>query len=197
MGSGKSNVGRRLAPKVGRVFRDADDVLAERTGRSVRAWFEEDGEAAFRAAEADVLRALLDAAQPSVVACGGGVVVTGANRERLAQPDVVVVWLRADPAFLASRAGPKPHRPLLTGDPRTTLARLHAERAAWYAEVADVVVDVAPFHGADEESRVNLADAVAERVRGRLSPSARSPGASPGPSPVRAADRSVASGGGT
>ena len=171
MGSGKTTVGRKAAKLLDRPFVDADDALAERTGRSVAEWFASDGEAGFRAAEAEVLAALLAVPGPCVVAAGGGVVVTAASRRRLASPDVTVVWLRADPAFLASRVSRKAHRPLLAGDPIEVLTRLSAEREGWYAEVADAVVEVAPAHEAGGRPKWRLAEQVAEAVRGRESAS--------------------------
>jgi len=165
MGSGKSTVGRRVAKLLGRQFVDADEAFIGRYGRTVAEVFQADGEAGFRRLEAELLAELLDVATPLVVACGGGVVVTEGNRRRLAQPDVHVVYLAADPAFLASRAERKPHRPLLAdGDPAEVLARLHAERDGWYREVADDVVDVEAFRSASQPKKA-LAQHVAALVQ--------------------------------
>lgn len=163
MGSGKSSVGRRVARRLERPFVDADEELEARTGRPVRDWFA-DGEPAFRTAEAEVLAALLAAPQPSVVAAGGGVVVTEANRRALAA-GAFVVWLDAEPAFLAGRVRRRSHRPLLDDDVEGTLARLHAERAGWYREVADAVIAVAPVHQRSSRPKRDLADEVADLVR--------------------------------
>ncbi len=66
-------------------------------------------------------------------------------------------------------AGPRPEtsRPLLaSGDePRVVFERLHAERASWYAEVADIRVDIEPFHEGESKAKRALADHLAERVR--------------------------------
>ncbi|MFP5255999.1 MAG: shikimate kinase [Acidimicrobiia bacterium] len=166
MGSGKTTVGRRLAAALDRHFIDADEALEEITDRTVAAVFAEDGERGFRAIEADVLEELLEHHEPAVIASGGGVVLNGENRRRLQQPSVTTVWLHASPAFLASRAQAKPHRPLLAGDasPREVLERLHAERADLYREVADVVVDVEPFHRAEDKPKRALAAHIAELV---------------------------------
>jgi shikimate kinase len=160
MGAGKTTIGRRVAALLDRPFLDADDELAERSGRTVRAWFEEDGEQAFRKAEAGFLRTLLDAHEPVVLATGGGVVVAEENRLRLTADDVTVVWLHGEPAFLASRAKPKDHRPLLADDPRTTLERLFAEREHWYREVADIVIDVQPAFLTESKPKDRLAEEV-------------------------------------
>jgi shikimate kinase len=166
MGSGKTTVGRRLATRLERPFVDADEAVQVTTGRSVAELFEARGEDGFRDVETEVLLTLLSGPEPVVVAAGGGVVLRPANRERLAAPDVTVVWLDASPAFLASRIEKKAHRPLLAGDesPREVLTRLHDERAALYAEVADLVVEVEPFHQGEEKPK----QALAERIAGLL-----------------------------
>ena len=103
MGSGKTTVGRRVAELLGRDFIDADSALEEITDRTIAEIFDTDGEAAFRAIEADVLEELLEHHEPTVVAAGGGVVLREDSRERLKRPLVTTVWLDASPAFLASR----------------------------------------------------------------------------------------------
>ncbi len=161
MGSGKSTVGRKLAPLVGLGFVDADVELEARSGRSVATWFEDHGEAGFRAAEARLLVELLGGPDPVVLGTGGGVVVTDVNRDRLAEDDVTVVYLHAEPAFLASRVTAKAHRPLLTGDPAAVLGAMYHERDGWYREVADVVVEVRPAHEVGGKPRWRLAEQVA------------------------------------
>ena len=84
MGSGKSTVGKKVARLLGRPFLDSDVALEQRTGRSVAAWFAEEGEAGFRAAEAALLSELTAGAEQVVFGAGGGVVVTAANRLLLA-----------------------------------------------------------------------------------------------------------------
>ncbi|QXC61869.1 shikimate kinase [Aquihabitans sp. G128] len=164
MGSGKTTVGKKVAKLVGQRFVDADVELEARTGRSVAEWFA-DGEAAFRTAEADLLADLLAGAEPLVVGAGGGVVVLPANREALAAPGSTVVYLHGEPAFLASRAQAKPHRPLLAdADPIEVFERLHAERDPWYREVADAVVEVRPAHEAGEKPKWRLAEQVVEAL---------------------------------
>lgn len=142
MGVGKSTVGRALAERLGRRFVDTDAVVEARAGRSVREIFAEEGEAAFRDLESDVLREVLAGDEPLVVAAAGGVVLREQNRVELGRRAGRVVWLRADPALLVQRVRAGGHRPLLDDDPEGTLRRLEAEREALYREVADAVVSV-------------------------------------------------------
>jgi shikimate kinase len=142
---------------------DADVELETRTGRSVASWFA-DGEDAFRAAEAELLTSLIAAEVAPVIGAGGGVVVGSDNRARLRDGAVAVVYLHGQPAFLASRARVKPHRPLLTGDPVEVFERMYAERDGWYREVADAVVEVRPAHEAGEKPKWRLAQQVVEAL---------------------------------
>ncbi|HZA75937.1 MAG TPA: shikimate kinase [Acidimicrobiales bacterium] len=115
MGVGKTTVGRRLARELQRPFADADEQLELRAGRTIPVIFRDDGEAAFRRLESEVLADLLGRTHPLVVAAGGGV-VTGAENRALLSRHGFVVWLRASAGFLATRIDPT-HRPLLATDP--------------------------------------------------------------------------------
>ena len=167
MGSGKSTVGKKVARLLGRPFVDSDVALEARTGRSVATWFAEEGEAGFRAAEAALLAEQLAGDAALVIGAGGGVVVTAANRLRLAEPDVVAVYLHAEPAFLASRVQAKPHRPLLGDDRAEVLARMYAERDPWYREVAGPVIEVRPVLEGEEKPKWRLAEQVVEALAAR------------------------------
>ena len=92
--------------------------------------------------------------------------VRAENRARLRRPDVTVVLLDASPAFLASRVASRPQRPLLNdaASPVDVLTRLHDERADLYAEVADVTVDVEPFHDTEEKPKRAMAERIAALV---------------------------------
>lgn len=182
MGSGKTTAGRRTAKALDRAFVDADEAFIPRYGRTVADVARVDGEPAFRAMEAELLGELLAVASPLVLATGGGVVVTEANRHRLAQPDVFVVYLHADPSFLASRTRAKADRFLLAGqDPDEVLGRLYAERDGWYRDVADEVVEVASFHEWGSQPKVAIAARIAELTNAKLlqvpAPDGHEPGA--------------------
>jgi shikimate kinase len=141
MGSGKTTVGRWVATRLGRPFLDSDDVVEARTGRTVREIWLSDGEAAYRALEAEALADALSCETPTVIAAAGGVVLSAANREALGNADATVVWLRADPDVLVERATSGTHRPLLDDDPAATLRQMATDRDDLYEQVADAIVD--------------------------------------------------------
>ncbi len=141
MGSGKSTVGRLLAEHLGWAYCDSDTDVEAATGCTVPEIFEREGEPAFRRAEAEVLARACRLDAPVVVSAAGGSVLDPDNRRRLTQSGTVV-WLRARPETNARRVGDGAGRPLLGDDPPEAMARLYAERAPLYGEVADLVIDV-------------------------------------------------------
>lgn len=140
MGVGKSTVARVVADRLDRRLVDSDTVIERREGRTVRDIFAEDGEAAFRALETEVLLEALASAEPLVIAAAGGVVLSERNRAALKDSGAKVVWLCADPATLVERVRGGGHRPLLDEDPAGTLQRMFREREALYRDVADAIV---------------------------------------------------------
>jgi shikimate kinase len=141
MGAGKTTTGELVARRLGWEYRDSDADVETLTGCTVPELFARDGEAAFRMAEAKVLSAACGQERPVVISVAGGAVLNENNR-KLIRGSGTVVWLRADPQKLADRVGEGVGRPLLEGDTGVAMARLSAERAPRYAEVADAVIDV-------------------------------------------------------
>lgn len=72
MGSGKSTFGKQLADGLGISFFDLDQVIENRTGKSIPQLFQEWGEIRFREYEAEVLRSFAKEEDDFVLACGGG-----------------------------------------------------------------------------------------------------------------------------
>ena len=153
-GSGKSTVGQEVAGRLGVPLVDLDAEIEREIGGSVAQIFEERGEAGFRELEA---RALLRAStqDPSVVACGGGVVLEPANRVTLRNTGVCV-FLDVPLEQLRDRVPPAAERPLIReeGD----LERLLRAREPLYREFAAHVVDASGPPG-------EVADAIVEELR--------------------------------
>jgi len=150
MGTGKTAVGRRVAARLGCPFVDTDTLIEERAGRPIPRIFAEDGEAAFRQLEAEVVDAAAGR-DGVVIATGGGVVLRPENMARLRQTGVIVA-LRADPKAILARVGGSV-RPLLAGDPEGSIRRLLAERDVLYGE-ADLAVDTTALSPEDAAARV-------------------------------------------
>jgi len=153
MGAGKTTLGRALARRLGREFVDCDRVLVERTGVPVATIFEIEGEEGFRRRESGVLQELC-ARDRCVIATGGGVVLTEANRD-LMRTSGTVVYLKARLESLWERTRHDSTRPLLaTPDPRARLAELLAEREPLYRQTAHVVVETGQQSPATAVGRV-------------------------------------------
>jgi shikimate kinase len=100
-GTGKTTVARELGGRLGYDWIDADSEVERRAGKSIAAIFAENGEAAFRDLEAEVV-ADLCRWRRSVIALGGGAVMTEANRTAIRLAGVVI-WLTASVETLAAR----------------------------------------------------------------------------------------------
>ena len=142
MGTGKTTIGRRLAPALGLPFFDSDSEIETAAGMTVSELFEAHGEESFREGEARVIKRLLGG-PPHVLATGGGAVIHPETRALIKEKGISV-WMRADTETLARRATKRDTRPLLrTSDPAATLAALAKEREPFYAE-ANIHVDSQP-----------------------------------------------------
>ena len=125
--AGKTTLARRLDP----AAVDADERVEQALGEPIAAFWDREGEAAFRAREEAVVLELLREGH-AVLALGGGAVES--ERVRAALRDHVVALVDVDREVAWARASADPARPL--GRDRAAFdARLDA-RAPLYAEVA-------------------------------------------------------------
>ena len=160
-GSGKSTVAELLAKRLDWDWVDADAVLEQRAGQSIRQIFEVEGEVAFRELEAALLHELCRR-QQVVIATGGGVVVRPENRRRLKEAGIVV-WLTGNAATLWQRLQAchttAERRPDLTVGGLAEIEGLLATREPWYAECAHFGVDTVG------RSPQQVAEAILSRLR--------------------------------
>ena len=139
MGTGKSEVGKRLAARLERTFIDTDMVIERELGTSIAQLFTEKGEAYFRAYERRIIAQTCQQ-QDCVIATGGGAMVDSVNAELLKKSGLVVC-LSASPEVIYGRVKGNVNRPLLQGDdPLTKIRTLISDRAQAYAR-ADIMVE--------------------------------------------------------
>ncbi len=157
MGAGKTTIGKLLAQELGFSFHDSDAEIEERTGADIAWIFDLEGEEGFRKRETDVLRELCQQTR-SVIATGGGAVVSAENR-RILSAAGTVVYLQASIGQQLKRTERDQKRPMLqNGDREEVLVDLMEQRAPLYEEIADVVVQTS-----DRGART-VAKEIAERL---------------------------------
>ncbi len=139
-GSGKSTVGRHLARQLGWKFVDSDHEIEHAIGGSIRAHFEQQGEAAFRDLEQQTIERLCQQTA-TVLATGGGAVLREPNRLAL-KAHCQVIYLRSTPEELFRRLRHDTQRPLLqVRDPLKRLRDLYRERDPLYRATAHFVIE--------------------------------------------------------
>src|SRR5580658_8120818 len=111
MGTGKSSVGRMAAEQLRFAFIDTDELIENETGKAIAEIFAQQGEAAFRKYERDVVNAL-SARSNTVIATGGGLATDLSNMASL-KSHALVVCLWASPETIWERVRSQTHRPLL------------------------------------------------------------------------------------
>jgi shikimate kinase/3-dehydroquinate synthase len=163
MGAGKSTVAGELAGALGGEAFDSDALLAERFGRPVAHEFERRGEAAFRAAEAELVGTLLArAGENDVIALGGGSVSSEQVRGALEGHVTVLLDIEADSAWQRVQAQQDAdERPLARV--REDFFALHATRRELYEQLADAILTNVPLGGAARTAPALRALAAAPR----------------------------------
>lgn len=137
MGSGKSTIARLLDEN----FSDMDAMITQKIGMPIADFFAEKGEAAFRKIEAETLAEL--AHSNRVIATGGGVVTSPANREILAgNPETI--YLKADFDTLYRRISEDQAnvRPLFVNNSKEDFKAIFDGRQALYEDAATIIIDV-------------------------------------------------------
>jgi shikimate kinase len=142
MGCGKSSLGKRLARRLGYAFYDTDQEIERETGKKIGELFREEGEAAFRERERQMLRMTADL-ERVVVATGGGTPCFFDNMDFI-RAHGVSVYLRMSVTSLVHRLeNARTKRPLLQdfqGEALfTEISERLADREQWYLKAHCVI----------------------------------------------------------
>jgi len=151
MGTGKSEVGKALAKKLGYSFVDMDDEIEKKSGLRITDIFSVHGEEAFRDMETEVIRSFSNGDR-LVISTGGGAVLRQENMDYLRKKGVIVC-LSAAPEIIMDRLRGSSDRPLLNvEDPLARIKELLSRRQPYY-DKADIMIETdgkSPLQIADE-----------------------------------------------
>ena len=153
MGSGKSSVGRILAPRLNCRLVDTDHLVVEKTGLQITEIFKTYGESWFRDQETLALESLVGETG-LVIATGGGIILREQNAALLKKLGLVV-WLRASEEKIFNRVSRSTRRPLMqTENPRETIHTLLTRRTPLYEAAAQFTIDTC------DKTHEQVADAI-------------------------------------
>lgn len=139
MGTGKTEVGRLLARKLGYKFIDADSVIEEDQKMPITEIFKRFGEPYFRDIESKVIKRLSEM-EGVVISTGGGAVLRQENMDNL-RKNGIIICLMASPETIYERTKKDTSRPLLqVENPLQRIKELLDFRRPYY-EKADIMID--------------------------------------------------------
>ncbi|HBX65675.1 MAG: shikimate kinase [Balneola sp.] len=156
MASGKSTVGKSLADKLGREYRDLDAVIEEKEEQSIKEIFEEKGEEYFREKEWEYL---LDLTRhfKGVVSLGGGALQNQRIIDHL-KVSGILLYLETPMEVIVDRVLESDERPILFNESGkiksretlfTELKTLYSGRKTFYKQ-AQITIDTTLYSSVDE-----------------------------------------------
>ncbi|MBQ3099958.1 MAG: AAA family ATPase [Clostridia bacterium] len=132
-GCGKSTLAVALASKLGKEYIDTDDMIVDKTGKTIPEIFADEGETYFRDVESECIK---EAAKQSgkVIATGGGAILRPENRDAI-RGNSFVVFLKRDIPELSKKGRP------LSKD-ISALKEMYKLRLPLYELTADAEIDI-------------------------------------------------------
>jgi shikimate kinase len=160
MGTGKTEVGRILARKLGFGLLDTDSLIEREQGKTISNIFNNEGESAFRGMESALLGDLA-VERKKVISTGGGIILRPENIEKLKKLGPIVLLL-ADEGTIYERLKNKGDRPLLkVADPKKKIKEILGIRMPIYKGIADFQVKT------DDLSPEEVSGKIMEFLKGR------------------------------
>jgi len=146
MGVGKTEVGRKLAERIGYHFLDTDALIEETEGKKISEIFTENGEKYFRDLETEIIKTLEDYDE-FVVSTGGGIVLREENVKALKEVGPLIL-LSSTPEVIYTRLKDEEDRPLIKAQAedkgagkKEKIEKILNERNPIYKNVADYEIE--------------------------------------------------------
>lgn len=136
-GTGKSAVGKALAERLGYAFLDVDDVIRERTGKTLTELLIEGGVEKFLVLEGKIGESL--DLEDTVIATGGSMVLSGRAMEHL-RKNGVSIWLETPLQEIEARMPEDLWDRGIAAPRGMSIQEIYRERKPLYAKYADVIV---------------------------------------------------------
>lgn len=158
MGAGKSTIAKALQSELGFPLVEMDQRIVEEQGMSINDIFAQYGETHFRDIESQLVVDLGEQ-EPSIVSCGGGVVVRPENTQNMKKSGRIV-FLKATPETIYERVKNSTDRPILNGHMNVEyIAELMEKRRALYEEAADITIQT------DGKTREQVCEEIIGKLR--------------------------------
>ncbi|KGO89467.1 shikimate kinase [Flavobacterium suncheonense] len=144
MGSGKTTIGKKMADKTGIPFYDLDEIIEQKTGKTISELFSEQGEICFRKLEHEIFNDFIKNQDNFILALGGGTPCYANNHLLLQQEDIASFYLKASIQELSKRLRrEKKHRPLIAklddGELEEFIAKHLFDRSYFYHFAKNVI----------------------------------------------------------
>lgn len=158
MGAGKSTIAKALQRELGFPLVEMDERIVQEQGMSINDIFAQYGESHFRDIESQLVVDLGEQ-EPSIISCGGGVVVRPQNTQNMKKSGKIV-FLTATPETIYERVKNSTDRPILNGHMNVEyIAELMEKRRALYEEAADITIQT------DGKTREQICEEIIGKLR--------------------------------
>ena len=150
MGAGKSTIARALQRELGFPLIEMDERIVKEQGMSINDIF---------AQYESQLIVDIGKEEPSIVSCGGGVVVRPQNTQNMKEIGRIV-FLKATPETIYERVKNSTDRPILNGHMNVEyIAELMEKRRALYEAAADITIQT------DGKTREQICEEIIGKMR--------------------------------
>ena len=161
--SGKTTQARLAAQRTGLEYADADDLILQFTGaESIRAFYRENGKAAFMAAELDAVREYISGRDSFILSLGGGASDSTPLMDLMKNTGRIVYLRREEKDMLPVILKHGIPAFLDPDDPEGSFSRIYRERDEVYRRYADIIIDLGPY-GEREAAADRVIEALEEK----------------------------------